>query len=49
MQSNLVVAMWDGIDPRLEGGTAAIVGFGARGRLERNTAPLRSAETTTGG
>ena len=43
MQSNLVVAMWDGVDPRLEGGTAAIVGFCARGRLERNTVPLRSA------
>ena len=43
MQSNLVVAMWDGLDIGLAGGTGAIVGFCARGRLERGTIPFRTA------
>lgn len=43
MQANLVVAMWDGRDEEKPGGTRAVVGFCARGRIERHTIPFRAA------
>jgi hypothetical protein len=43
MQANLVIAMWDGRDEAKPGGTRAVVGFCARGRIERHTIPFRAA------